>query len=186
MNPNMLPSKSWTKTIEPTSYEQIYKYVEQSLDEYSKFIDNAEIDYYQGSSVPIISSVRNRPLSINTLLAWTRPLNELRTARSANDIRNGKHIRDLLDEARIGSLIGPVSDESVYLMKRILDKTNDQLYSKIPVLANKIADCISLMEQYFLSFYDIENIQDIIQKKKKEKSPVSIRYWNQISDKTSC
>ena len=35
---------------------------------------------------------------------------------------------------------------------------------------------MNLMEQYFLSFYEIENIHDIIQKKKKEKLPVSIRY----------
>jgi len=90
-----------------------------------------------------------------------------------HDIRNGKAVRDLLNEAKTGSLSGPVTDESIILMKRILDKTNDQLYSKTPVLANKIAECLSLMEQYFLSFYDIENIQDIIQKKKKEKTPVS-------------
>jgi vacuolar-type H+-ATPase subunit C/Vma6 len=174
------PPKTWSKTIEPTSYGQIYRFVEQTLDECSTFIDEIEIDYYEGvsGSLNITNKTHSprRPLSVNTLLAWTRPLNELRTARSANDIRNGKHIRDLLDEAKIGSLIGPVSDESVYLMKRILDKTNDQLYSKMPVLADKIADCISLMEQYFLSFYDIENIQNIIQKKKKEKSPVSICY----------
>ena len=31
-----------------------------------------------------------------------------------------------------------------------------------------------LMEQYFLSFYEIENIQDIIHEKKKETIPVSI------------
>jgi hypothetical protein len=177
---NMSPLKSWTKTIEPTSYEQIYRYIEQALDECSTFIDSAEIDYYQGSSASIISTVKNqittKPLSVLTLQAWSQPLNQLRDARLLHDIRNGKVIRELLSEARTGTLYGPITGESVVLMKRILDKTTDQLYSKIPAVANKITDCMNLMEQYFLSFYDIENIQDIIYKKKKEKSPVSIKY----------
>ncbi|CAF5114419.1 unnamed protein product, partial [Rotaria magnacalcarata] len=98
----------------------------------------------------------------------------LRNARSLHDIRNGKTIRDLLSEARAGTLAESVSEDSCHLMQRILDTTNEHLYSKIPILTNKIADCMNLMQQYFLSFYDIENIQDIIQKKKKEKLPVSI------------
>ena len=88
------------KTSEPTSYEQIYKYIEHVLDECSTFIDDAEIDYYQGSSPSIISTARNqittRPLSVLALQAWSHPLNELRDARFLHDIRNGKTIRELL------------------------------------------------------------------------------------------
>jgi hypothetical protein len=174
-------TKSWSKTIEPTSYEQIYKYIEQTLDECSTFIDTIEIDYYQGTSASLIPTPKNqttnRPLSVSTLLSWSNPLNELRDARLLHDIRNGKTIRELLSEARIGTLYGPISDESVVLMKRILDKTTEQFYSKIPKLTNKITDCTNLMEQYFLSFYDIENVQDIVQNKKKEKLPVSIKRY---------
>jgi hypothetical protein len=175
----MQPPKTWSKTTEPTSYDQIYKYIEQALDECLQCVDEIENDYYEGTSAslnitptPRTHSSR-RPLSVNTLLTWSRPLNDLRHARSLFDIRNGKTVRDLLNEARTGALAGPVTDESILLMKRILDKTTDQLYSKTPALANKLADCMSLMEQYFLSFYDIENIQEIMQKKKKEKAPVS-------------
>jgi len=174
----MQTPRTWSKTTEPTSYNQIYKFVEQTLDECSGVIDELEKDYYQGASTALNinnkSSSSKRPLSVNTLLAWTRPLNELREARSLNDIRNGKHIRDLLNDAKTGGLSGPVSDDSMFLIRRIMDKTNEQLYSKIPTIATNLAECMSLMEQYFLSFYDIENIQDIIQKKKKEKTPVSI------------
>jgi len=176
----MQPSKTWSKKTEPTSYRQIYKFVEQALNECSTFIDELELDYYQGTSASLNITNKHysprRPLSVNTLLSWSGPLNELRNAGSLTDIRNGKTIRDLLNEARTGAFVGPVSDESVFLLRRILDKTNEQFYSKTPVLANKIADCMSLMEQYFLSFYEIENIQDIIQKKKKEKTSVSILY----------
>jgi hypothetical protein len=176
----MHQSKSWSKTTEPTSYEQIYKYVEQSLGQCSKFIDNVEIDYYQGSSASIISTTKNqitnKPLSVVTLLVWSNPLNELREACLLHDIRNSKTIRELLSEARTNTLYGPITDESIVLMKRILDKTTEQLYSKLPILTNKIIDCMNLMEQYFLSFYDIENIQDIVQNKKKEKLPVSIKH----------
>ncbi|CAF0920728.1 unnamed protein product [Rotaria sordida] len=171
----MQPQKTWSKTTEPTSYDQIYKYVEYILNECSTSINELENDYYQGvsASLNITSKIHSikRSLPVNTLLSWSHSLNILRNARSLSDIRNGKTIRDLLAEVRTGTLIGPVPDESCFLMQRILDKTNEQLYSKIPVLANKITDCMSLMEQYFLSFYNIENIQDIIQKKKKEKSP---------------
>jgi hypothetical protein len=181
----MQQSKTWSKTTEPTSYHQIYKFVEQTLDECSTFIDEIENEYYQGVSASLSITNKNfssrRPLSINSLLSWSRPLNDLRNARSLNDIRNGKTIRELLNEVKTGTLIVPISEESVFLMRRILDKTNEQLYSKIPVFANKIADCMSLMEQYFLSFYDIENIQDIIQKKKKEKIPVSINRYTILS-----
>jgi len=184
----MHQSKSWTKTTEPSSYEQIYKYIEQSLDEYSTFIDNAEIDYYQGASTSIITptqnQIRTKPLSILTLQAWSIPLNQLRDAAILNDIRSSKAIRELLSEARIGSLYGPVTDESLVLMKKILDKTTEQLRTKIPALINKITDCMNLMEQYFLSFYKIKNIQDIVQKKKKENMPVSInRDYDQMPGK---
>ncbi|CAF3882722.1 unnamed protein product [Rotaria sordida] len=167
---NMHPPKSWSKTTEPTSYEQIYKYVERALDECSIFIDNTENDYFQGSSISNITTSKNRPLSVLTLQAWSQPLNQLRDARLLRDIRNGKTIRELLSEAKTGTLYGPITNESVLLMKRILDKTTEQFYSKIPILIDKITDLMNLMEQYFLSFYEIKHIQDIIQKKRKEKS----------------
>jgi hypothetical protein len=174
----MQTPRTWSKTTEPTSYHQIYKYVEHILDECSAAVDVLEKDYYQGASSSLNFNSKNfssrRPLSVNTLLAWSRPLNELREARSVSDIRNGKNIRDLLNEVKTGTLNTPVSDDSVFLVRRIMDKTNEQLYSKVPTIADNIVDCMSLMEQYFLSFYDIENIQDIIQKKKKEKTPVSM------------
>ncbi|CAF1294005.1 unnamed protein product [Rotaria sp. Silwood1] len=171
----MHPSKLWSKTTEPTSYEQIYQYVEQALDECSAFIDDAENDYFQGSpTLSITASTNqftNRPLSVITLQAWSQPLNKLREARLLHDIRNGKTIRELLSEAKTGTLYGPITNESVSLMKRILDKTTEQLYSKIPIIIDKITDLMNLMEQYFLSFYEIEHIQDIIQNKRKEKVP---------------
>ncbi|CAF4037851.1 unnamed protein product [Rotaria magnacalcarata] len=166
----MHPPKPWSKTIEPTSYEQIYRFVEQALDECSNLIDHAEADYYQGS-VTSINQSTNRPLSVVALQAWSQPLNQLREARLLHDIRNGKAIRELLSDASIGALYGPVTDEGVALMKRVLDKTTEQLYATIPMLINKIADSMNLMEQYFLSFYEIEHIQDIIQNKRKEKLP---------------
>lgn len=175
----MPKSKPWSKTTEPTSYQQIYEYVDQTLEQFSLTIDTLEKDYYQGASNLLNITEKHfsprRPLSVNTLLAWSRPLNELRNARSVNDIRNGKNIIDLLTEAKNGSLDGPVSDESVLLIQRILNKTREQLKDEIPNLAKQIDDCMKLMEQYFLSFYNIENIQDIIQKKKKEKTSVSDR-----------
>jgi hypothetical protein len=176
----MHPLKPWSRKTEPTSYEQIYKYIEQSLDECSTFIDKTEIDYYQGSSITIITipknQIKNRPLSLLTLQSWSNSLNQLRDACLLRDIRNNKTIHDLLSEVKTGTLYRPITDESVVLMKKIFDKTTEQLHSKIPLLINKITDCMNLMEQYFLSFYDIENIQDIVQKKKKEKLPVSIKY----------
>lgn len=176
----MQPPKPWTITTEPISYGQIYHYIEDVLNQCSTYINELENDYYQGTStslniIPKVQSSK-RSLAVNTLLSWSRPLNELRNARALHDIRNGKTIRDLLAEVKTGTLVGPVSDESCFLMQRILDKTSDQLYSKLPTLANKIADCMNLMEKYFLSFYQIENIQEIIQKKKKEKPPVSTLY----------
>lgn len=172
----MPSTKTWSKTIEPTSYHQIYDYVERVLEKCLTTIDELEKDYYEGASASLnliekIQSPR-RPLSVNALLAWSRPLNELRNARSVNDIRNGKNIRDLLHEVKVGSLNAPVSDESVFLIRRIMDKTGEQLSPKILPLANQIGDCMNLMEQYFLSFFNIDNIQDIIQKKKKEKASV--------------
>jgi hypothetical protein len=173
-------NKSWSKTIEPTSYEQIYKYIEQSLNDCSIFIEHAEIDYYQSSSRSIITTptnqIINRPLSVLTLQAWSQPLNNLREACLLYDIRNSKTIRELLNEVRTNNLYGPINDDSVVLIKRILDKTTEHLYSKIPLLINKITDTMNLMEQYFLSFYEIENVQDIVQQKKKEKLPVSQTY----------
>ncbi|CAF2715811.1 unnamed protein product [Rotaria sp. Silwood2] len=100
----MHPPKPWSKTTEPTSYEQIYKYIEEALDECSTFIDDAENDYLQGSPALAITSstnqITNRSLSVITLQAWSLPLNQLREARLLHDIRNGKTIRDILSEAK--------------------------------------------------------------------------------------
>lgn len=171
-------SKSWSKTIEPSSYDQIYKFIEQSLETCSNFIDQAEIDYYQGTSGTLVSTPRtptiNRPLSVLTLQIWSPLLNELREACLLNDIRSSKTIREILGEVRNGTLYGSIREESVVLIKRILDKTTEQLYSKIPVIITQMTDMMNLMEQYFLSFYEIENIQEIIHEKKKEKIPVSL------------
>lgn len=180
----MNTNKSWSKTTEPSSYDQIYKYFEQVLDECSTFINEIENEYYEGITSSINFSSKNqsprRSVSVNALLLWSRPLNELRNARALHDIRNGKAVRELLAEAKSGNLVGPIPEESFYLLQRILDKTNEQLYSKLPILVDRIADCMNLMQQYFLSFYDIENIQEIIQKKKKEKLPVSIRRFSKM------
>lgn len=175
----MHPPKPWSKTTEPVSYEQIYQYVEQAINDCSKFIDDTEIDYYQGASLkPIVTTSANehpsRSLAVIALQSWSQPLNELRDARLLLDIRNGKTIRELLSDATTGTLYAIVTDESVALMKRVLDKITAQFYSTIPTLANKIMDCMNLMEQYFVSFYEIEHIQDIVQNKRKEKLPVSI------------
>ncbi len=184
----MNPRKAWSKTTEPTSYEQIYKYIEQSLNDCSIFIDHAEIDYYQTSSGSIISTPKNqiinRSLSILTLQAWSQPLNNLREACLLYDIRNSKTIRELLTEIRTSTLYGPVSDDSVVLIKRILEKTTEHIHSKIPLLAKKITDIMNLMKQYFLSFYEIENIQDIIQNKKTENIPVSIAFNHSRMDQS--
>ena len=175
----MHPPKTWSTTIEPTSYKQIYQYVEHALDKCTTFISDLEKDYYQDAEGSQESSDTPRqysskkPLSYNTLINWSRPLNELRNARLLHDIRNGKTMRDLLSDAKMGGLITSVSDESIFLMKRIMDKTSEQLYSNIPTLASRIADCMHLMEQYFLSFYEIEHIHDVVQRKRKEKVPVS-------------
>ena len=173
----MSSGKRWTKSSEPHSYDQIYRYVEAELDECSALIDELELDYYKGTTGSLSISSKHfsakRPLPVNTLLSWSNPLNELRLAKSLNDFRNGKTIRDTLADARAGALIGPVSETSTYLLKRVLDKTTEQLYSRMPTLANRISECMSTMEQYFLSFYQIENIQEILLNRKKEKDPVS-------------
>ena len=188
----MHPPKAWSTTIEPTSYKQIYQYVEHALDKCTTFISDLEKDYYQdaegsqeSSDTPKQHSSK-KPLSYNTLINWSRPLNELRNARLLHDIRNGKTMRDLLSDAKMGGLITSVSDESIFLMKRIMDKTSEQLYSNIPTLASRIADCMHLMEQYFLSFYEIEHIHDVVQRKRKEKVPVSNWMFTPTISTTSC
>jgi hypothetical protein len=173
----MYPPKLWSRTTEPRNYDQIYTYVQQELDECLGFTDDLENDYYQSTSGSLLLTAK-KPLPVNTLVTWSRHLNELRTARSLYDIRNGKTMRDLLSDARTGTLPSKVSDEGIFLMKRILDKTSEQLYSKVPAVATQIADCMNLMEQYFLSFYQIENIQDFLLNKKKEKAPVGQRTIN--------
>ncbi|CAF1644916.1 unnamed protein product, partial [Didymodactylos carnosus] len=112
--------------------------------------------------------------SVVTLISWSKPLNELRNARQIMEIRNGKAIRDLLNDVKMNAIIGPVSEVSVLLIKRILDRTTDMLYTQIPALAQKIEDVTNLMEQYFLSFYNIDNVKDIVQNKKKERMPIII------------
>ena len=168
-------SKSWSKTTEPSSYDQIYKFIEQSLENYSNFIDQAEIDYYQST---IVSTPRtptsNRPLSVLTLQVWSPLLNDLREACLLNDIRSSKTIGEILNDVRNGTVYGSINDESVVLIKRILERTTNQLAEKIPKMIDQMMEMMNLMEQYFLSFYDIENIQDIIHEKKKGKIPVSI------------
>ena len=166
----MHPVKLWSKTTEPSSYEQIYTYLEQALNDCSTFITDLEVDYFQAATKTVNTS--NRSLPVVALTSWSEPLNELRDARLLRDIRNGKTIRELLGEARIGTLLGPFSDESVVLMKRMLDKTSEQLYSQMPILISRINDSMDLMERYFLSFYEINEIEDIIQKKSKEVPPV--------------
>jgi hypothetical protein len=174
----MHSSKPWSKTTEPTSYEQIYRFVELNLDECSTTIDELEKDYYQGTtgslSVTSKDTLTTQSLAISTLLAWSRCLNELRHARSLHDIRNGKTMRDLLSDIKASSMTTSVSDESVFLIKRILDQTSEQLYSKMPLLATRIDECMALMGQYFLSFYDKGNVHDPIQKKNKKKEEASV------------
>lgn len=166
----MHPVKLWSQTTEPSSYEQIYAYLEQALNDCSTVITDLEVDYFQAATKTVNAS--NRSLPVVALTSWSEPLNELRDARLLRDIRNGKTIRELLGEARIGTLLGPFSDESVVLMKRVLDKTSEQLYSQMPILISRINESMDLMERYFLSFYEINEIEDIIQKKSKEVPPV--------------
>lgn len=165
------------KTFEPTSFEQIYDFLDQSLTQCSNDIDEAENDYYQTSPSTPKGKSSHRSLAVSTLTSWSPLLNELRDARLLRDIRNGKTIRELLSDARIGTLYGPVADESVVLMKRILDKTNEQLYSKIPNLVQQISQTMDMMERYFLSFYEIENIEEILQNKRKEIAPVRREFF---------
>lgn len=173
----MQPPKPWSKTTEPTSYDQIYKFLELSLVECSNYIDEIENEFYQDTSAAVNikpkAQTARRPLSVNSLAAWSTPLNELRNARMLSDIRNGKTARDLLTEARTGNFGDSISDECVNLLKTILERTNEQLHSKMPPLASKIGECMNLMEQYFLSFYDIENIQEVVQKRRNDRPPVS-------------
>ncbi|UJR37785.1 hypothetical protein I4U23_030476 [Adineta vaga] len=171
----MQPPKVWSKTNEPSSYDQIYKFLDIALKECLTYVNEIENEYYQETSAavnikPKVETAR-RPQSVNTLIAWAGPLNQLRNARLLSDIRNGKTARDLLTEARTGNFGDSISDETINLLKNILDKTNDQLHSKMPLLANKIAECMNLMEQYFLSFYDIENIQEVVQKRRNDRPP---------------
>ncbi|CAF1240182.1 unnamed protein product [Adineta steineri] len=171
----MHPPKPWSKTTEPTSYDQIYKFLEQELNECAAYIDDIEGDYYDETSASVNikpkAQTARRSQAVNALIAWSAPLNELRNARLLSDLRNGKTVRDLLNEARTGNFGDSISDESVNLMKRIMEKTTDQLQSKMLVLTNKLHECTNLMEQYFLSFYDIENIQEVVQKRKNDRPP---------------
>jgi hypothetical protein len=165
--------------MEPTSYTQVYNDIKQTLDECSTFINNAEIEYYQASSVSFTETSRNqitnRPLSVIILQAWSHRLNELRQVHFLHDIQNTITVRGLLNQVRASTLYRPPTDEIAVLMERISAKINEQLYSKIPILINKIMDCMNLMEQYFLSFYHIENIQCIVKNKNKEELHVSIK-----------
>ena len=168
-----MTTTTWSVNREPRSFAQIHQYLEESLLQCSSMIDNAELDYFQGSSKETFNSMNiNRSLAVVTLNSWSQPLNELRDARLLRDIRNGKSIREMLGEAKIGLLFGPYTEESLVLINRILDKTNEQLYSKIPTISNRIEEIMNLMERYLLSFFDINKIEDIIENKKKEVPPV--------------
>ncbi|CAF5100409.1 unnamed protein product, partial [Rotaria socialis] len=53
----MKTAKPWSKTTEPLSYDQIYRYFEQALEECLESINEFENDYYQG----ITSSLTHAP-----------------------------------------------------------------------------------------------------------------------------
>ncbi|CAF0753044.1 unnamed protein product [Didymodactylos carnosus] len=153
---------SWSVKSEPQNYEQIYDYFRQILINCSKSVDTIEQSYYHQHQ----SSVRT------TLTTWSKPLNDLRNCRQLQEIRNGKTIRDLLNDIKTGEfIIGPVSNESILLLRRITERTNQILNTKLPELAKTIEECMSQMEQYFLSFYQIEHVQDIVLQRRKEKLP---------------
>lgn len=170
-----MAATQWTIDQEPSSYEQIYRYFESALDECVQMIDNAEGDYYQTSSREASNtSQAKRSLAVTALTSWSEQLNELRECRLLRDVRNGKTIREILSEAKSGMLYGSFTDEGLTLFKRVLDKTNEHLYMKIPTINKRIEDIMNLMERYFLSFYEIDGIEDVVEKKKKENIPVLI------------
>ncbi|CAF1290235.1 unnamed protein product, partial [Didymodactylos carnosus] len=168
---------SWDTTVEPRNYDQIYHYVLEVLQGCSNMVDAFEREYYQQSVSETLSSLTNntsqqqQQKSVATLISWSKPLNDLRKASYISEIRNGKLIRDLLKDIRTSVITNTVSDEGVILIKRILDCTTDILYSKIPILAQKMDEITNLMNQYFLSFYQNDNSQDNTDKKKKKKKP---------------
>ncbi|CAF1468120.1 unnamed protein product [Adineta steineri] len=155
-----------------SSFKQIYDYVEKSLDEYSRLINDLEIDYYQCSPTSIeFTSRKPRPFSVTILQAWSQPLNELHKTYLSHDIRNIETTCELLEAAKTGVFHRFIKDESIILMERISQKIVQQLNSNILILTDKIVDCMNLMKQYFLSFYHIKNIQYIIQNRQKEELP---------------
>lgn len=166
--------RSWTETTEPKDHTDIYRYVQQKLDEFSALIDDYENDYYRS----VISNNTNRfkrPLPVHTLTSWGKLLNEFITSGAARSISNTKSMRDLLAQSKAGSTLANVTEDHIIVMQRILEKNADQLENKIPNLAGRIKSCLRIMEQYFLSFYEIPNIQEYIANKKKEVAPVSFR-----------
>jgi hypothetical protein len=170
----MQASKSWTTSVEPTSYKQIYVYIERALQQCSTLITEAEIDYYQESSLGLHkAATKTRSLSIVTLSAWSQPLHDLLISRSLDAIRSGTIIRELMADEEIAIVRGHPPDKNLALMKRILDKTTEQFHSRIPTIITSITECMNLMEQYFLSFYEIAQIEDIILNKIEEIQPVS-------------
>ncbi|UJR08463.1 hypothetical protein I4U23_012732 [Adineta vaga] len=159
--------------MQPTSYKQIYKYIEQVCNECSIFIDTIEIDYYQGSSSTMIVTSpdqrTHRPLSVIIIQTWSQQLKQLQKVCYSKDIQNSTTARELIKEATLGSSVRFINNESIILMQRIDSKIREQLQFKIPILVEQISNCLKIMKQYCLSFYTIENVRRIIQKKQEEK-----------------
>ncbi|CAF1586788.1 unnamed protein product, partial [Didymodactylos carnosus] len=134
-----------------------------------------ENEYYQistsGTQSAFGVTTPRQKTSVTTLISWSKPLNDLKNTRQLLDIRNGKTIRDLLTDIRTGEIMGTVSNQAVLLMKRILDCTTDMLFTKMPALIQKIDDVMNIMNQYFRSFYNIDNIEDVVKSEKKERMP---------------
>ena len=174
----MPTARNWSKTSEPKDFTDIYRYIQDELSICSKIIDQMEEEYYQVTPESLSARSTNfsskRPLSVNALSTWSRLLNELINSGAARSISNAKSIRELLILSKNGALFGNISEDHISLMHRILDKTTDQLHLRMPNLADRINDSMRIMERYFLSFYEIENIQDYLQNKKKEKKPVGL------------
>ncbi|CAF1059715.1 unnamed protein product [Adineta ricciae] len=164
---NMLSIKSWPKTKEPASYQEIYNHVEHFGSECSQFIDIIEIDYYQGTTSTEIAlskdRITHRALSVITIQTWSRRLNQLRTIACSKDFCSAESTREFLNGERL------IDSEIIALIERINSKIRQQFKVEIPVLIERLNDCMEMMKQYFLSFYQIESIQRIIENDQEEK-----------------
>ncbi|CAF0868083.1 unnamed protein product [Adineta ricciae] len=132
-----------------------------SINECSRFIDTIEIDYYQGTAPVGIAlpkdRITHRPLSVITIQTWSQRLNQLQTITCSKDFCSAKAVRKLLDGERL------IDGKIIALIERIDGKIRQQLKIEIPVLIERLNDCVEMIKQYFLSFYQIENIQRIIE-----------------------